>query len=88
MISYIDVNYMAKTGRKTIILNVHTPSDLEHIHEFIQRKSGGIRVNFSYDFKNGLRLTVAGPKDRINLFEHQLREFISVLENEKDFEYS
>ena len=75
---------MAKTGKKTILLNVRSVDDIENTIKFAETKAknSNLRLNVDYTHDGGLKLTVAGPKDRINIFEHVVVNFaMGVLEN-------
>lgn len=78
--------FMAKSGRKTILLNITNAYDLEDTISFAEHKanSSGIRMSIDYTHNSGLKLSIAGPKDKLNLFEHQLREFIEKIPEEEE----
>ncbi len=77
---------MAKTGRKTILLHIREIDDLDHTISFAEHKakSGGLRLSVDYKHDTGLKLNVAGPKGKINLFEHQVRDFMENLGREEE----
>ncbi|UYP45672.1 hypothetical protein NEF87_001957 [Candidatus Lokiarchaeum ossiferum] len=77
---------MAKSGRKTILLNITNAYDLEDTINFAEHKanSSGIRMSVDYAHDTGLKLNIAGPKDKLNLFEHQIREFIEKIPSEDE----
>lgn len=75
---------MARTGKKTILLQTGSVEELEEIIEFAQNRAeiAGIRLSIDYTHDVGLKLSIAGPRDKINLYEHQLREFAAFDEEE------
>ncbi len=70
---------MAKNSRKALWFDISHPDDIEDVVEFANRKAGGLRVSFEYTHNSGMKFSISGPKDRINLFEHQLRDFVTAL---------
>ncbi|TFH27010.1 MAG: hypothetical protein E4G98_06530 [Promethearchaeota archaeon] len=69
---------MARTGKKTIAIQIVSTEDLEEIIEYANKRAdaAGIRLTVDYTHDVGLKLIIAGPKDKINLFEHQIRDFL------------
>ena len=70
---------MAKSGKKEILFPVSDPDVLDDMSVFINKKSKGLRVSFNYAYDVGLRIGITGPKDRVNIFEHQLLEYYDSL---------
>ena len=70
---------MAKTGKKTFVYEIQQISILEEVIDFAKKKAenSGLRIHIEYKHDIGLMLTVAGPKDKINLIDHILREFVN-----------
>ena len=73
---------MAKSGNKSFLFDPKSVDNIEKYIRFAQKKckNSGIKIRISYTFDSGLNLNVTGPKDKINLFEHQMRAFIEELE--------
>ena len=73
---------MAKSGNKSFLFDPKSVNNIEKYIHFAQKKckSSGIQIRISYTHDSGLNLNVKGPKDKINLFEHQMRAFIEELE--------
>ena len=73
---------MAKSGKKSLLFNPNSIENIEKYIKFAQKKSksSGLKIRISYRHDSGLNLNITGPKDKINLFEHQLRAFIEELE--------
>jgi hypothetical protein len=74
---------MGKSGKKSILLDIHQPDHIEKCIEFANRKSKGLRLGILYTYDMGLKISVAGPKDTRKLFEMQLREFENSLYDEE-----
>jgi hypothetical protein len=71
---------MAKSGKKSILLPIYS-SDIDAIEEVIEfgnhkAKTSGIRLGVEYTHDKGIKFVVSGPKDKINQFEHQVRDFL------------
>lgn len=79
---------LARSGHKVLHFEVFSIDDLEDIIDFANSKGkrSGLRVLCNYAHDQGLRISLTGPKDKINLFEHQLREFVSSLASEDEFD--
>lgn len=75
---------MAKTGKKTFIYEIQFLDDLTEIIEYAKKRAkiSGIRAHIEYKHDLGLSVSVAGPRDKINLFDHLLREFVNSLEED------
>ena len=73
---------MAKSGSKSFLFDPKSVDNIEKYIHFAQKKckNSGIKIRISYTFDSGLNLNITGPKDKINLFEHQMRAFIEELE--------
>lgn len=73
---------MAKTGKKSLFFKPNSISDIEGYIHFAKKKSksSGLQIRISYTHDSGLILNVSGPKDKINLFEHNMRSFIDELQ--------
>ena len=73
---------MAKSGKKSLFFKPNSLSNIENYIHFAQKKgkSSGLKIRISYTHDSGLNLNVTGPKDKINLFEHQMRAYIEELE--------
>ncbi|MHA1585360.1 MAG: hypothetical protein ACTSWL_08900 [Promethearchaeota archaeon] len=73
---------MARSGRKTIILPIFQIEKVEDMINFATHKSetSGLRLSIEYKHDLGIKLSIAGPKDKINLYEHQLREYLNSLQ--------
>ncbi|MHA1721009.1 MAG: hypothetical protein ACTSXK_15935 [Promethearchaeota archaeon] len=73
---------MAKTGKKSLLFKPDSITTLEECIKFAQKraKNSGIQIKISYAHDSGLNLDVIGPKDKINIFEHQMRVFFEELE--------
>ncbi len=69
---------MARTGKKTIVIQIVSTEDLEEIVDYAQKRAdaSGMRLTVDYAHDVGLKLNIAGPRDKINLYEHQIREFL------------
>ena len=76
------IDEMAKTGKKSFLFDPKSINNIEKYIHFAQKKgkSSGLQIRISYTHDSGLNLSVSGPKDKINLFEHQMRAFIEELE--------
>lgn len=74
---------MANTGKKTFMYEIRNLDDLAEIIEFAKKRAeySKIRAHIEYKHDLGLTVSVAGPKDKINLFDHLLREFVNSLED-------
>ena len=74
---------MANTGKKSLLFQPNSINNIEEYIRFAQKKgkSSGLKIRISYTHNSGLSLNVSGPKDKINLFEHQMRAFIDELED-------
>ena len=79
---------LARSGHKVLHFEVFSIDDLEDIIDFANSKGkrSGLRVLCNYAHDQGLRISLTGPKDKINLFEHQLREFVSSLASEEEYD--
>ena len=77
---------MAKTGKKILIYEITNLEDLENIIEFanFRGKINGLRLHIDFKHDQGLYISVAGPKDRINLFDHQMRDYVAELLNDQE----
>ncbi len=75
---------MAKSGKKTIIYDIKNLDILEEVIEFAKKKgeNSGLRVHIEYTHNTGLVISIAGPKDKINLFDHLLRDFVAEMSEE------
>ncbi|MHA1519900.1 MAG: hypothetical protein ACTSVZ_08170 [Promethearchaeota archaeon] len=69
---------LARTGKKTIAIQIVSTEDLEEIVDFAQKRAdaSGMRLTVDYAHDVGLKLNIAGPPDKINLYEHQIRDFL------------
>lgn len=67
---------MAKTGKKSVIFDVSSPDAIEIVVKQADRLAHGIKVGYEYSHIRGLKITMIGPKDKINTFEYQIREFM------------
>ena len=76
---------MAKSGKKTIFLPVSGIDMIEDIIEFgnHKAKTSGIRLGIEYTHDMGVKFVVSGPKDKINQFEHQVRDYLALRKNEE-----
>ena len=71
---------MAKSGKKSIILPIYS-SDIDAIEDIIEfgthkASTSGIRLGVEYTHDMGIKFVVSGPKDKINQFEHQVRDYL------------
>jgi len=71
---------MAKSGKKSILLPIYS-SDIDAIEEIIEfgnhkAKTSGLRLGVEYTHDMGIKFVISGPKDKINQFEHQVRDFL------------
>ena len=68
---------MAKTGRKTFVYEIEHLEDLEEIIKYADFRAdvNGLRAHIEFKHDQGLFISVVGPKDKINLFDHQIRDF-------------
>ena len=71
---------MAKSGKKSILLPIYS-SDVDAIEEIIEfgnhkAKTSGLRLGVEYTHDMGIKFVISGPKDKINQFEHQVRDFL------------
>ena len=75
---------MANTGKKFFTFEIENLEDLEAAIEFasFRAKVNGLRAHIEYKHDLGLTISVAGPKDRINLFDHQMRDFFNELDDD------
>ncbi|WP_457557337.1 hypothetical protein [Candidatus Harpocratesius sp.] len=75
---------MARTGKKTILLQISNIDELEDIIKYAQKRADnvGLRLTIDYTHDVGLKLIVAGPRDKIQLYEHQIRDALREDEEE------
>lgn len=65
---------MARSGKKSILLDVKTPDDIEYFINLAMKKGKGLNLNYQYRPGNGLVIEISGPRDRIMALEHLLRD--------------
>jgi hypothetical protein len=70
------VKKMAKTGKKSVLFDVSSPDAIEIVINEADRIAHGVKVIYEYSHIRGLKVTMIGPKDKINTFEYQLRSFV------------
>ena len=72
---------MAKSGKKTFVYEISNLDILEYVIDFAKTKADrtGLRIHIEYKHDIGLMLTVAGPNDKINVFDHVLRDYVNEL---------
>lgn len=72
---------IAKTGKKTFCYKIDRLSEVEEAISFANTRAerSNLRVHIEYKHDQGLFISISGPKDKINLFNHQLRDFIDEL---------
>jgi hypothetical protein len=63
---------MARSGKKTILLDILDPEDIEYFTDLAKKKGKGVRISFYYRMNKGLELTLIGPQDRIAAVERLL----------------
>ena len=70
---------MANTGRKKYLYEIQYIEDLEEIMTFAKNKAErtGLRIHQEYKHDIGLSISIARPKDKINVFDHVLRDFVA-----------
>ncbi len=70
---------MAKSGKKTILLHISDIQMLEEVIQYAEKRANdsGLKIRVDYKHDAGLKLMMTGPKDKINIFEHQMREFMA-----------
>ena len=78
---------MAKSGKKSILLPIYS-SDIDAIEDIIEfgkhkAETSGIRLGIEYTHDLGVKFVVSGPKDKINQFEHQVRDYLILRKNEE-----
>lgn len=71
---------MAKSGKKSILLPIFA-GDVDMIEAVIEfgnhkAKTNGIRLGIEYTHDMGMKFVISGPKDKLNQFEHQVRDFL------------
>lgn len=76
---------MARTGKKTILIHITGVDDIEDIIQYAQKRAdnAGLKLTIDYTHDIGLKLTVAGPRDKIQLYEHQIRDAQRELKEEE-----
>ena len=78
---------MAKSGKKSILLPIAN-SDIDAIEDIIdfgkhKAETSGIRLGIEYTHDMGIKFVVSGPKDKINQFDHQVRDYLAERRNEE-----
>ncbi|RLI64359.1 MAG: hypothetical protein DRO88_07535 [Promethearchaeia archaeon] len=79
---------MARTGKKTILIQVSVVDEIEDMIEYAQKRAdnAGLKISVDYTHDIGLKLIVAGPRDKIQLYEHQIRDAQREMEQENDLQ--
>ena len=78
---------MAKSGKKSILLPIAN-SDIDAIEDIIdfgkhKAETSGIRLGIEYTHDMGIKFVISGPKDKINQFDHQVRDYLAERRNEE-----
>ena len=78
---------MAKSGKKSILLPIAN-SDIDAIEDIIdfgkhKAETSGIRLGIEYTHDMGVKFVISGPKDKINQFDHQVRDYLAERRNEE-----